>query len=132
MDSRLEFVAEPKQGYLYVQVTGLFERERFKAILAMVAQRCRLDERHRVMVDLLGQTGGLEAIDQHDAGVLIPQVYSRECWVAFVVSEESVPQYRFLETVALNRGASFRVFTTLKDAGEWLSKPSTLPETQHV
>ncbi len=64
----------------------------------------------------------LSTLDTFELAQLVSRLAPRVGRVAIVVNPKQIRDARFWETVAVNRGASVRVFPTTDAAEEWLAE----------
>ena len=81
----------------------------------------------KVLVDVRGITAPLQTWDLHQFGISIGE-HRREHMTYAVVGSGDLSAHRFVETVAINRGAEIRVFDDPDVALAWL-RARSVPKT---
>ena len=112
-----------EQDVLHVEATGTRNLEAVLAAAKEIMEACTKHGTSEVLIDvrkLEGRLGTLDAYDLptkyfpklRDEGVLTK--------AAIVDLKEFENSYRFLETVAANRGYNLRIFGDIDEAMKWL------------
>lgn len=123
-----ELLIEKKSDYLHVTVTGQNSKENVLAYLAKMRIECRKLDCFRVLIEerlegprldvmkvfMIASEGSKEALGEYDA-IAYVDVYAGELM-------------GFSETVAINRGMPVAVFSSVKDAEQWLHKQKDIDE----
>lgn len=112
---------------LYAEVQGEMELPRALALYDRLIERWRQTQATALLVDCARVAGTLTPVQRYEAGARVAASYStiRE-WggvpprIAMVATPPLLDPNRFMETVASNRGALMRVFTTVEEAAGWL------------
>jgi hypothetical protein len=121
-----ELSVKEKEGYLHFQVTGDNEKETVKNYLAAIYEECLRRHISAILLEENLQGPGLKVLDifriAEEGSLTVGSAIRR---VAYVDSnsEHSKPNMRFATTVASNRGLNVRLFSSVKDADEWLRLP---------
>lgn len=118
------FTADSKGGYLHVRVTGENSPATIRRYLGEVLQACTAEGCPNVLIEenLSGPRLGIAAvfsIVSERSADFRPALRL----VAYVdVNATSPAMMRFAETVAVNRGATISVFSTVADAETWIRR----------
>ena len=123
MDFTHGIVLESGNGEVLLQLRGMYNLSLLRHAVEEVGKCCRHTGYRRVLADARHHVGGIDVLDLHQIGEMISREIPGGCRVAVVVSEASLGMDRHLETVAVNRGVSLRLFTDCDDASRWLKKP---------
>lgn len=117
------FSVDAKAGHLHVRVSGENTPETVARYLADTLEACRAHDRRRVLVeeDLAGPSlSQMQMFDLiADRGDARPPAVT----IAYVDvnPEHDAGLLRFAETAARNRGFLLHLFSTVREAEEWLS-----------
>ena len=116
-----QVIAEPR--YLRFVFFGAYSRARSEQAIAAV--RREADERKytRILVDYQGVPDNIPNLDRFHLGEMSAEVL-RGLRVAVVDLTEAPDA--FVETVAVNRGATMRLFCTEAEALAWLLPPEEI------
>ncbi len=125
MDTAFEAKLELKDNSLLLQLSGRYDRLRLLQVIMEVGRQCEQTGCRSVLADARQHVGGIEVMELHQIGELIARELPRGSHVALVASPGRLAMDRFLETVAVNRGVLFRLFTELEDAQRWLQRTSS-------
>jgi hypothetical protein len=117
----LQFSVRRLDGFTCVEVTGPASLADFIRLIADVAAQTRAHGDRRVLVDLLGVQGELKFTDHFQMGQEVGQRLRHLERLASVVPEDKIT--RTSEKVALTQGVQLRVFTSMKDAIQWVTQP---------
>jgi hypothetical protein len=132
--ARIDERTEKMPYGLRIDVEGSFLRvtakgtRSFQTVLAMsqdILATCAEKDLKKVLIDVRSLEGRLGTIDAH---VIVDKYFPkiRECGVinrcAVVDLKEFEHSYRFFETLAVNRGYLFRIFSGTDEAVPWLKK----------
>ena len=109
---------ENKGDYLYVEHTEPYELNSFIALMKEVAEACREQNIHKVLVDVRGMTGKIKAMERFRLGQVGAETFSGLAQVGIAYRKEEINW--FAETVGVNRGAHVRIFGEIEEAMEWL------------
>ncbi len=132
MNAAFEAEIELRDHYLFVQLLGQYDRLRLLQVIMEVGRQCEQTGCRRVLVDARQHVGEIQVMELHQIGELIARELPRGSYVALVASPGRLAMDRFLETVAVNRGVLFRLFTKHEDAQEWLQQASFKPASAEV
>ena len=111
-----EITTRPDAGYLRITAVGAFGTEPTKRLFDRVAADVKNYGASRVLIDAQGIVGSVSTMAHFELGAYAA---SRVRVRAALVGRPDVID-RFGETVAINRGASARVFTDEVEARDWL------------
>lgn len=120
MHPKLEVVLEARDAFLVLELRGKYNFSTLRKTIEEVGRRCRETGCRCILADARGHVGGIGLLDQQHIGEKIAREIPRGYHVAVVVSEARLAMDRHLETVAVNRGVPFRLFTDLEEANRWL------------
>ncbi len=87
----------------------------FIAYVKSASEKARL---HKVLIDCSGMEGSLTETDRFHGGIRIAEVWGSTIQAALVMPEGQVTKLG--EIAAANRGATFLVTESIKEANEWL------------
>ena len=121
MNSNHEIVLESNNKEVLLQLRGTYNLPLLQRAIREVGKCCRQTGYRRVLADARDHLGAIDVVDLHQIGELISREIPGGCRVAVVVSIARLAMDRYLETVAVNRGVSFRLFTDMEDANQWLN-----------
>ena len=122
----IQFEVDVRPDYVYMSCTGVFSNDALLDVFEKGLTIAEDKELMAILVDTRG-LGGVPAstIQRFDLGESIPGIQlehsSRICLV-LVGDEPMIEPERFGETVAVNRGATGKVFTDIDEAVTWLEK----------
>ena len=95
----------------------------FNAVVLALAMMSFCQQRGltKILVDATGQTNRMSVMAAYDhASILAKDVYLKRAKHAIISPEHPENSLVFLETAAINRGASVRLFPTREHALSWL------------
>lgn len=113
---------EPREGYLYARASGIRTRHSVAAATRMIFEKAIELGLSRVLVDVTDLEGTLSVLDSY---LLVTEVFKPIRWkgltkAAVVDLGGSLPERKFFQMVAHNRGYTYQVFSDRKRAEEWL------------
>jgi len=123
----LEINLESKEDCVFLRLSGQYDLPRLVQLITEVGKLCRETGCRRILADARGHVGEIAVMELHQIGELIAREIPRGSLVAVVVSEGRLTMDRFLETVAVNRGVPFHLFTDLESANLWLEGATSRP-----
>ncbi len=107
-----------KGNYLLVESDEPYSLALFMVTIHEIAARCKAGNLKKALVDISKMTGDPSIIDRYETGLEISKYWGAKIQVASVARDSLI---NFLaETVAVNRGANFKVFSEMAPALEWL------------
>ena len=116
-----------------VKITGPASLEDFVGLIAKVGEQTLRHGDKRVLVDLLGVEGDMKFTEHFQLGEQAAQQLRHLEKMASVVPEDKIT--RTSEKVALKKGFQLRVFTTMSEAIQWLTRArqsnGALAEDEH-
>ncbi len=127
MRSDPEYILSEEGDYLLLLLRGNYDSRRLRQAIKEVGKCCRQKQYRRVLADAREHVGGIDLLDLHEFGEQISHDLPRGSVVAVVVCGSRLAMDRHLETVAVNRGVSFRLFTDFEEARLWLGRPVWKP-----
>ena len=107
-----------KGKYLLVQSNEPYSMNLFFTTIHEVSKRCENEKLNKVLVDIREMSGNPSIIDRYETGVRIAEVWGSKIKAAGVARRSMINF--MVETVAVNRGAEFRVFSDMDLALKWL------------
>jgi hypothetical protein len=115
---------DPEEGIIRVEMHGEFDAETLSASTAALAGEIKRSGCTRVLLDHRQAAPTLSVIQQY----MRPEVAAklgvpRSCRIA-IVYRGPYDTYRFIETVARNKGLAVRIFKIEDEALEWLREPA--------
>lgn len=112
----------PKDGYLEVQFSGSRDGRitQYAPHLQPILQACEKYQCFRVLLDYTQMQYTVDTLVEHNAGEKLAQLLPPGIRMAYVAAECTEPHSSHFETVAVNRGASLRVFWDRQAALDWL------------
>lgn len=113
--------------HIEIQLRGKYNLHRLRQAIKEVGRRCRELHCRRVLADARAHVGEIDVLDLHQIGEQVSRELPRGSVVAVIVSVSRLEMDRHLETVAVNRGLSLRLFTDTDDARLWLEQPRWKP-----
>jgi hypothetical protein len=117
----LKYTLKRDGDILVVRLTGsdngLREVERY--VLDVI--RAALDEGlQRILCDETGITTRLDTLETFDIGTFLSRNTPPSFRIAIIYDPQAYFDFRFFESVAVNRGMQLRIFTDIDPAREWL------------
>lgn len=112
------------EDFLQTTVEGTIALESSEQILRQIAAACRKHEQHHVLIDATRlPEKSLSVIDLYQLGSSLQSYgFGADHRLGILCNPgESTQRGKFFELVAVNRGASVRVFDSLAAALAWLS-----------
>ena len=121
--TQYRLIVEKDRDILHIRAMGTRTYDSLMAIVADVMASCREQDTHKVLVDVREMKGMLstwQALKLVTTGFSTLRDVRILHKAAIVDLAENRERYRFLETVANNRGYNLRVFENTDEAIEWL------------
>ena len=116
---KINILFENKEDYLYSEVSGDFDATEIMSYIQIVKNKCDEENARKVLISFMGLNGTIDQeIDRYYLGEAIAQIIGYKIKIALVWYERNIN--KFAETVAVNRGADFRVFSDFGTAKKWL------------
>jgi hypothetical protein len=125
----LALTYEPRPGYLFVTVTGVFEQTRAQALFIHLMEGAVGHQLPKILVDCTGMSGTMSIIQRFEFARFVANKQQMAVFdgklgepsrLAIVGNVPIVDPNRFGETVALNRGAKIKVTDRREEAVQWL------------
>jgi hypothetical protein len=104
--------------HLFVELHEPYTLTLFLSTIQEIGEYCQKEKLNKVLVDLLKVTGNPSILDRYHFGVEIARVWGPRIKAA-AIAEPSLVNF-MAETVAVNRGANFKVFFDRDKASTWL------------
>lgn len=123
-DVPFKLTMEKRKDILHVMVKGERTYKALVKITEQIMEACRQNETCRALVDVRAMGGKLSTLETFK---LVMLCFARlRDWrvlrkAAIVDREDARPRYKFLETVADNRGYNLRIFEDTAEALSWLA-----------
>ena len=122
----IQFEVDVRPDYVYLSCTGLFSNDALLDVYEKGITIAEDKDLMAILLDIRGLGGApMSTIQRFDHGEAVPRIQlehsSRICLV-MVGDEPMIDPERFGETVAVNRGATGKVFTDIDEAVTWLEK----------
>jgi hypothetical protein len=112
--------------FLQTTIEGKVALESSEQILRQIAAACIEHDQHHVLIDARKvPEGSLSVIDLYELGSNLQRFGfgpTHRIALAYQGQGASSDRAKFLELVAVNRGANLRVFDKIEDAWDWLSE----------
>ena len=116
---------EPKEGYLHVEVSGVFDQAKAKEFIRQILNACQKHELWKIFADIRKIKGPIPNTARFKLAEFLAAEQTVPVQMAVLKSEGQVPDDRFFENVAVNRGVMVKVSTDLKEVVKWLEiRPS--------
>jgi len=111
---------ESRPGFMHITVAGVRSPETFAQYTAEIIGGCELKGCDRILIEdrLVGPR--MSPLDYYSVLPTVSQRARSVIRAIALVDEQIGDVGYFAETVAVNRGLNIGVFTTLKDAENWL------------
>ncbi len=118
----MEVIIERRGDYLFVGVSGQYNEKRLIKLVQELAERCKTESCQKLLADFRTHTGAEKAgtLELYSLGEMVAKAFPSGCRVAVVIRPERLASAKFMETVAQNRGSTFRLFTEITEAEQWL------------
>jgi hypothetical protein len=111
---------EPKEGHLHVEVSGVFDQARAKEFIRQILNACQGHELRKILVDIRKIKGQIPNLARFKLAEFLTAEETVLVQMAVFKSEGQVPDDRFFENVAVNRGVMVKVSNDLKEVVKWL------------
>ena len=116
---------EPKDGYLHIEVAGPFDSVKAKEFIRQMLETSSQHTLSRILVDIRKVEGPIPTMARFELARFLAAEKPVPVRLAVLESRGQVPNNKFFENVADNRGAIVKVTTSLEEALEWLEiKPA--------
>jgi hypothetical protein len=121
---------EPKEGYLYVEPSGAFDRKRAEEFIGQILKAVDQHSFYNIFVDIRNISGLIPTISRFELARFWSVQSTAPMKMAILELPGQVQNKRFFENVAVNRGALVKVFTTTPDeALQWFGiGPANKPD----
>jgi hypothetical protein len=111
---------EPKEKYLQVEVSGVFDQAKAKGFIRAILNACQRHELWKIFVDIRKIRGPIPDIARFNLAEFLAAQQTVPVRMAVFESAGQVSDDGFFENVAVNRGVMVRVSTDLKEVVKWL------------
>ena len=120
---------EPKDEYLNVEVSGVFDSVKAKEFIRQILATSQQHSLSKILVDIRNVEGPIPTMGRYELACFMAAEQVVPVRLAVLEFHRQVPDNRFFENVAENRGAIVKVTTSLEEALEWLEiKPAILAD----
>jgi len=110
----------PEAGCLFVEISGVFDRVKAKELMRQVFQSTQSQSLSRILVDIRNMAGPIPTMARFEMARFLATEQKAVLRVAVLKLPEQVPDDKFFENVAGNRGIPVKVTTDLEKALDWL------------
>ena len=123
-DVPFKLTMEKQKDILLVKVEGQRDYKSLVKITEQIVEACRQNNTFRALVDVRAMGGKMTIWESFK---LVTSCFARfRNWrvlrqAAIIDREDARPRYKFMETVADNRGYNLRFFEDTAEAQNWLS-----------
>jgi hypothetical protein len=115
-----EIRIEPREGYLHVEVSGVFDKSRAEQFLRELLEASREHDLGKILVDIRELEGPIPVVARFDLARMTAKERTHPVRMAVLEGEGQVANNRFFEDVAVNRGTPVKVTIDPDAALEWL------------
>jgi len=116
-----EYVIEKKENYLYITVSGEYDKDDFLQYPKLVSEACEKEKIYKVLFNGMNLNGtNAPTMDRYFIGESIALLLGPQIKIAAVWPGNHIN--KFAETVAVNRGAQILVVGDVESAKDWLLK----------
>jgi hypothetical protein len=116
---------EPNKEYLHVEVSGTFSKANAREFLRQIFGASREHALNKVFVDIRNVKGSIPTMARFDLAEFLASEKDVHVHFAVLESPGQVPNDKFFEIVAANRGGVVKVATDVDEAFQWLGiKPA--------
>jgi hypothetical protein len=117
--SESKYEIELRTDYVYMKIVGVYNSQQFMGLPEIILNECGKVKSEKILVDMLNvDFSNLSTMERYFLGEEFAKVISYHASVAAVVPEKVIT--KFLETVAINRGANIVVASDFSVAESWL------------
>jgi len=113
-------LVESKKEYLHLEITGKYSLEQGEKLFEKIHDECVERKIKKLLLDITKKEGVIPTMDRFIFGKLIANLFSTDIKFALIAKKDQIN--KFSETVAVNRGARFNIFSDKTEAIEWLLK----------
>ena len=122
---RQQIAIDPKKEYLHVEVSGAFDKANAREFLRQIFGATREHALSKVFVDIRNINGPIPTMARFELAEFLASEKDVQIRFAVLESPGQVPDDKFFETVAANRGGIVKVVTDVDEAFQWLGiRPS--------
>ena len=107
-----------RKDHLFVEYSEPYQFEVFTSLMREVAEVCREQNIHKVLVDVCDMPGKINFMERFQLGTAGAEIFSGLAQVGIAYRKEEINW--FAETVGVNRGANVRIFANMEEAMNWL------------
>jgi hypothetical protein len=111
---------ELRKGYLHVDVSGEFNLAKAKEFIHQIMRASHQHSVWKIFIDIRKIEGPIPNMARFELARLLAAGLTTSIRLAVLESAGQVPDDKFFENVAVNRGAMVKVTTDLEEAVEWL------------
>lgn len=120
-----QITIEPKTEYLHVEVSGAFDKANARDFLRQIFGATREHALSKVFVDIRRIKGPIATMARFELAEFLASEKDVQIRFAVLESPGQVPDDKFFETVAANRGGIVKVATEAEEAFQWLGVKSS-------
>ncbi len=113
---------DSKNNFIVMKTQGDASAERMIQAFNQIIELSEIENCKTVLLDATKTTKLPSIVNLHSVGTFFSKqsVKLSEISVAFVISDEISNDFRFFETVLINRGVYFNSFKNVDEAKDWL------------
>jgi hypothetical protein len=120
MGRTLSITVEVVDGILHVDASGTFRVQDAKEVLVEVIEASKARSASRILIDIRALVGHISTVERFEIGKWVAEIARGDVSIALLDSIDRVWPDRFLENVAVARGARVKTTTSLEEALGWL------------
>ena len=109
---------EPKDGYLHVKVSGVFDRAKAEQFIRLILNACYQHDLSKIFIDSIEIKGEASVTESFELAELLASEQTRPVFMAILAPHEL--DGSFFENAAENRGVSIKVTADIEEALWWL------------
>ncbi len=109
-----------RDGYLLVTVTGRHDLDTEKGLFGRIVGECVANQLSGILFDVRQLEGDIPLVDRYAFGEYLGSQQPHTLRMAFLANDAQFWSDKFMETVAVNRGAQVRTTTDPAEAQAWV------------
>jgi hypothetical protein len=117
---RQEIQVRSAEGYLHVVVAGAFELEEARTCIQRLLDACLESRIWNVLVDIRDVARPIPAMARYGLAEFMAAGQEEPLRMAILTSDRHLPEDRFFEDVAVNRGLDMKAFVDRGESVAWL------------
>lgn len=115
------YIFQKHAGYLDMKISGVYRFEEFISLPEIILKECRQEKLDKVLVDTSDvDYSALVEMHRYDLGKELANNLGYRIKIAVIVP--AIHINKFMETVAINRGARVLVVSCIDSARQWLNE----------